>query len=423
MPASLTLSLALACLPPDAAETAKRIDAYVAPYVAAGHLSGHLLVAKGDEVIYERSFGFANREHGVAIGPETRFNVASISKPMTVIAFIKLAEQQKIAMTDKLAKWIPGFPNGDAITVEHLLRHRSGIPHRVTEAFEETVPRTATEMVEIAKRKPLLFAPGERYSYSSGGFAVLARVLELASGESYGDLVRRLVFEPAGITHTCHADSRTIVPARAESYQFDRRGEVVHTPLQDLSFLVGAGSVWSTARDLHALSRAVRSGKFGEGARLSSVRETGIEWNGMTGGFRAFADWHKASDVTVILTANIVTGAADRIRRDVAAIAAGENATATTPPSVAYMDVSPERLRSYEGVYLLRGETRLDAHVEEGGLRVGTRSLWPIGERSFFCMEDYATVEVVFEAGSERPTRIDWKLQTETLPCPRVGDR
>jgi CubicO group peptidase (beta-lactamase class C family) len=171
---------------PDAAEISRRIDAYAAPYANAGHLSGNLLVTIGEDVVYERSFGMANFELGVPNKPETRFNIASVTKPMTVIAYVRLAEERKIAPADKLSKYLPDFPNADAITIEHLSRHRSGIPHRVTVEGEETVPRTAADMVALAARKPLEFKPGERYSYTSGGFSVFARVLEIASGESYG---------------------------------------------------------------------------------------------------------------------------------------------------------------------------------------------------------------------------------------------
>jgi len=228
---------------PPREEVAPRIDAYVAPLDRVGHLSGNLLVVRGDDVVYERSLGWADVEHGVPNRPETRFNVASITKPMTVVVLIRLVERGKLSLQDPLSKWIPDYPHGETITVEHLARHRAGIPHRVTEAGEETLPRSAADMVELAARKPLLFEPGARHSYSSGGFSVLARVLELASGESYGSLLRRYVFAPAGMTQSAHADSRGVVPNRAAPYVLDVRGERVNARLQDLSFLVGAGSV------------------------------------------------------------------------------------------------------------------------------------------------------------------------------------
>jgi len=407
----------------DGREIARRIDAYVAPYDAIGHVSGNLLVALGDEIVLERSYGMANAEHGVSNRPETRFNVASISKPMTVVVLIRHAEARKLSLEDNLSKYLPDFPNGDAITIGHLARHRAGIPHRVTEEHEETLPRTAAEMVEFAKRKPLLFAPGARHLYSSGGFSVLARVLEIAGGETYGELLRRHVCEPIGLARTSHCDSREIVPDRAAPYLFAADGTLANAPLQDLSFLVGAGSVSSTARDLFALLSAVRAGRLGEGVKQSNVDENGIDWNGSTNGFRAFADWHAMTNVSVVFTGNLVTGALDRFRRDLPRVAAGEDVPAAAPPKLAPVPAEPAALERCEGVYEMREGTRLTVRAEGGGLRVNSWMLIPIGERTFFSPQDYATVEAVFaKDGDPRPGRLDWKMESATMACPRVGD-
>jgi CubicO group peptidase (beta-lactamase class C family) len=342
---------------------------------------------------------------------------------MTVIAYIDLAVKGKIAPADKLSKYLPDFPRADEITLDHLVRHRAGIPHRVTDDGEECAPRTAADMVALAARKPLEFTPGERHAYSSGGFSVLARVLEIASGESYGDLVKRVVFDPAGLARTSHADSREILEDRASPYALGADGKPVNSPLQDLSVLVGAGSVWSTPRDLFALLTRVRKGGFGEGPRLSSVDADGVDWNGATSGFRAFADWHAKTDVTVILTSNLATGAADRLRRDVPLLATADTAPAPAPlPEVRPIPVAAADLEKLEGRYELRPGTTLSVKSEGGTLRVNVRTLVPLGPRTFFSWEDYGTVEFVFEEGGGRPVRMDWKSEGATYPCPRTGD-
>ena len=102
---------------------------------------------------------------------------------------LQLIMEKKLGYRDTLERWIRGIPSGDRITIEHLLRHRSGIPHRVTTEKDETQPMTAADVVEFARHSTLLFEPGSRSSYSSAGFSVLSRVLELASGKSYADLL------------------------------------------------------------------------------------------------------------------------------------------------------------------------------------------------------------------------------------------
>ena len=118
------------------ADFGRALDAFTAPLEKSGHLSGQLLVARDGRVILERNYGWANAELKVPVTPETRFNIASVTKPMTVTLAIQLMAERALGYNDTLAQWIPDFPRGNEITIAHLLRHRSGIPHRVTTTAE-----------------------------------------------------------------------------------------------------------------------------------------------------------------------------------------------------------------------------------------------------------------------------------------------
>src|SRR5262249_17419481 len=162
------------------------------------------------------------------------------------------------------ARWLPAFPHGDSIRVVHLLQHASGIPHETIPDSVMTRPFTTAEVAARAAALPLDFTPGTRSSYSSGGYEVLAPVLELASGRPSPRRPEERLFAPLGMTHSAHADSRALLPGRACAYVPGPHG-IENAPLQDLSALVGAGSVWSTARDLHRFVAAVRAGRLGPG--------------------------------------------------------------------------------------------------------------------------------------------------------------
>ena len=250
---------------------------------------------------------------------------------------------------------------------------------------------------------------------------MLARVLELASGTSHHELLQRTVFAPAGMTHSLHTDSRAIVPARASSYLPGADGGITNARLKDLSYLVGAGSIYSTTRDLQRMLTAVREGLYGPGAQSSFIDETGIDWNGVTNGFRAFADWHKKSDVTVVLTANLQTGAANSIRRDVPLIAAGQSVPLPVLPAIDPIEVDVDVLRRWQGTYELRPGSPLRVHLDGDALRVNDWVLVPTGERRFFSPQDYAEVVVVLDDAG-RPERLDWYVNGEPFPCPRIGD-
>jgi CubicO group peptidase (beta-lactamase class C family) len=404
------------------AEFGRALDAFTAPLEKSGHLSGQLLVARQGRVILERNYGWANAELKVPVTPETRFNIASVTKPMTVTLAIQLMAERALGYNDTLAKWIPDFPRGNEITIAQLLRHRSGIPHRVTTTAEEVRPMTAGDVVEAAKRVPLKFPPGSQMSYSSGGFSVLARVLELAGGKDYATLLQERICGPLGMTHTLHTDSRHLLPGRAASYEPAAEG-VERAPLQDLSFLVGAGSVWSTARDLHLFVQGLVTGKLGPGPQQSLVRGGRLSMNGYTDGFIAWADWDSASGVEAVFVGNVHSGASDQVRRALPKLVAGEAVPPPALPALASGAAAPPDsvLARAEGIYLLGNGTRLHLRRRDGVLRANGWALLPAAAGGFFSPQDYGMVQTV-PGPDGRAARLDWSVGGQTWPAPRVGE-
>jgi len=401
----------------EAAEIARRVDAYLAPYDAAGHLSGSLLVAVDEDIVVERSFGLASRQTERKNDADTRFCIASITKPMTAAIALRLFEQGKFGAADKLERFLPDFPRSDEITVVHLLNHRAGIPHRVTE--DDDVRRTAADMVALAAKKPLLFEPGSQHSYSSGGFSVLARVLEVAGEASFSELLRTHVFEPAGMDRTIDSiDLGDQEHARAFNWTPTR---LIATPENDLSFLVGAGSIWSTTRDLFLLQRAILAGELGPTVRQNTVKDEGLDWNGITGGFRAFADFHRRTGVTIIWLSNVQTGAAERIREELQWIVDGDEPEEVEVPTCAPVTLADDVLARYTGQYEMRPGSNLDVRPEHGALRVGDYLLVPTSETTFFSPQDYAMVTVVLDDAG-KPIRLDWDIDGDVSQFRALAD-
>jgi CubicO group peptidase (beta-lactamase class C family) len=275
-------------------------------------------------------------------------------------------------------------------------------------------------MVEFAKKTKLTQTPGERHEYSSGGFAVLARVLELASGKSYGDLIRERLFEPLGMMRSLHPDVRADTTGRAKGY-VPEAGGVREAPYQDLSFLVGAGAVYSTPRDLLKLLWADVSGKLGEGARQSALRGSKVSWNGSTNGFRAFADYDTTTGLAIVFTGNLHSGAVDQLRDAVQKLLAGQAPAPARLPPVARVAVARGVLRDYEGLYDIINNPRLEVRATPAGLDVNGWALVALSDTSFFSLRDYGTVTVV-RGASGKVERLDWALGGQAFPCPRVGD-
>ena len=394
--------------PRAAAQTpkAQEIDNYIKPFADANQFSGVVLAAQDGKIIYEKAFGFANADFKIPNRPDTRFGIASITKPMTGVILNRLIEERKIAPEDRLSKFIPDFPNGDKITIQLLRSHRSGIPHRVMRPEEESLPFTSAEFVERVKAAKLAFEPGAQRLYSSAGYAVLARAIEIASGKTYAQLLREYVFAPAGMADSLDFDGETIMERRSQDYLLEANG-VVNAPLKDYSFLVGAGSVYSTARDVYKFGEAVLDGKYGAASVAGFVRDNEISANGSTNGHRAYFKINRAKKWGFVFVSNLNSGANDMIQAAVEAILDGKPAA---PPAVPAPKIVPnpnKNMADFLGQYVREGGGSFEVNVKNGMLRAGDVKLYPTGADRFFEYRYYGDVQFVRDAAG-RVKEIKW---------------
>jgi len=367
---------------------AAEIDAYVRPLVRANQLSGVILGSYKGKVIYEKAFGVAQAELGVLNRADTIFGIGSITKPMTMVIALRLIDEGKLGRQDKLSKWVPDFPKGDQITVEMLMLHRSGIPHCGTKEEEEALRYTTADMVEKAKHVPLAFQPGEREMYSSLGYSVLARILELASGKNYLQLLQEYVFKPAGMKDSTDFNGKTILPRRAQEYFLEPSG-LVHSPLKDYSFLVGAGSVFSTAHDVFSFGESVLNGTYGASVQKQLVEDGVFGDNGVSNGFRCYVWVQK--DFGFVVISNLQSGATELLVRDLRNILQDKPVSPPSPPNFNYSKLSAEQLREYVGAYKFPRFTNRIV-LEGDQLISGDYKIYPIGKDRFFRLADYATL-------------------------------
>lgn len=306
-------------------DKARKIDQFVTPFATANQFSGVVLAAEDGKVIYEKAFGLANADFKIPNQLNTRIGIASITKHMTTVVLSRLIEDNKIALTDKLAKYIPDFPNGDKITIEMLARHRSGIPHRVMPAEAESLAYSSAEFVEKVKQAKLAFEPGTARLYSSAGYSVLAHVLEIVSGKSYSQLLDEYVFAPAGMTDSVDFEGDTIIQRRAQDYYLSPNG-LVNVPLKNYSFLVGAGSVYSTSRDVYRFADALIDGKYGEAVKTSLVGQSTFSGSGSTNGHRSYFEIARDKKYGFVILSNSA-GAFDLVSQGLLEILQGKEPT------------------------------------------------------------------------------------------------
>jgi CubicO group peptidase (beta-lactamase class C family) len=175
------------------------LDRYLSRLAAYGY-SGSALVARGGRVLLHRGYGLADREHLRPYTAETLFDVASISKQFTAAAVLALEMEGRLKVEDPLGKFFPEAPVDKAgITLHQLLTHTSGLRDTFGDEYEAV---TRDELLRRVWASSLLGPPGRRYRYSNGGYSVLAAVIEVASGRSYGDYLHERLFMPAGMRHS-----------------------------------------------------------------------------------------------------------------------------------------------------------------------------------------------------------------------------
>jgi CubicO group peptidase (beta-lactamase class C family) len=273
--AALALT-ALVASPESQADPVAAVDAFVRAEIARQRIPGvGVAVVKGGQVLVARGFGMANVEHKVPVTDETIFQSGSVGKMFTSTALMLLVEDGKIALSDPIAKFLPGAPAAwQGITVRHLLTHTSGIPDYAN-AIDLRKDYTEEELTRMAYAMKLGFVPGEKWQYSNTGYLLLGFIIGKASGMFYGDVLAERVFKPLGMTTTTIISEADIVPNRAAGYTL-LKGELKNHSWVAPSLNTSAdGSLYLSVRDLVAWDAGVRARRILKPASWAAVFEPG----------------------------------------------------------------------------------------------------------------------------------------------------
>jgi CubicO group peptidase (beta-lactamase class C family) len=319
----------LACLCASAAAFAKddaRIDAIMQRYT--GEVPGaSLLVLKDGKPLVAKGYGLSELDTHTKAGPGTNYRLASVSKQFTATAILLLAQDDKLSLDDPARKWLPDLPAVAApITIRQLLSHQGGlIDYEDIMPADISVPlRDKDVLALLATTDHLYFTPGTSYRYSNGGYAMLALIVEKASGMPYPTFVKQRIFDPLGMSHTlAFVKEGPAVPNRAFGYS-DEAGRWVRTDQSMTSSVLGDGGIYSNIDDLarwdaalydnRLLSDASRKAAFtGWTATDDPTIRYGYGWritgdslwhSGETIGFRNVIVRYPKQHLTVVLLTN-----------------------------------------------------------------------------------------------------------------------
>lgn len=308
-----------------AADPEAEIDTLFAAYQGDGTPGAALRVIRNGEPILTRTFGMADIDAGVAIGPDTNFRLASVTKQFTAMSILMLVEDGALRLDSTLPEIFDDFPAyGKDITVRYLLQHRSGLLD-----YETIMPEDATEQVHdsdvlrmMKEADHTYFEPGAEYRYSNSGYAVLAMMVEKYSGKSFATFLRENIFEPVGMRNTVAFENGvSTVGHRAFGYSVD--GDAVEfTDQSPYSAVLGDGGIYSSLEDLFLWDQSLYKDELilpeTKAAMLTpSLEDYGFGWridqyrgrlryhhSGSTSGFRNFVARFPDDGLTVILLTN-----------------------------------------------------------------------------------------------------------------------
>ncbi len=207
---------------------APQVDAYVAAEIQREKIPGLSLgVMRDEKLIYAHGYGLANVELDVPVKPETIFQTGSVGKQFTATAVMMLVEEGKIALDDRISKYLPESPAAwKDITIRNLLNHTSGIydygsddSTPAKKLIDLRVDYTEDEMVGHFATLPLDFPPGSKWSYSNSGYVILGVLIRKVSGQFYGDFLEQRVFQPLHMNSTHVISEENIVPHRSAGYR------------------------------------------------------------------------------------------------------------------------------------------------------------------------------------------------------------
>ncbi len=346
-----------------------RIDSYLRPFVQTSNLSGVVLVSRQGRVLYQKGFGLANPAFGLPVTPQTRFHIASLSKTMTAAAILLLADRGVLRLSDPVSRFLPDYPNGAKIRIEHLLVHDSGIPN--VEEFPDLgdgKPYTAEGVVATFREKPLDFEPGARFRYTNSDYNLLALIIEKVSAQSYGDFLAANLLVPLSLASTTHdGDARRVIPNLASGTEPDGLTGVRYVPYQAWSTKVGSGSMVSTAGDLCHFATALFGGRLLQPASLDTLLHArGVfpyGWTdreragrkvkasgGRSPGFIANLEYFLDDGTCVAILTNSYSSVGQVIAADLSAIVAGQSVSARP---IAYLRARPGELAAFTGRFQL----------------------------------------------------------------------
>jgi CubicO group peptidase (beta-lactamase class C family) len=405
-------------------ELADKVDRVFAEWNTTSSPGCALAVVKDGHIVYEHGYGMANLELGIAITPQSVFDIGSISKQITAMAILLLAQEHKLSLDDDVRKYLPEIPDyGASITIRHMLHHTSGLRNYddlfdlegIPEA-DLTTDRDAMDL--IVRQKGVNFKPGDEFLYSDTNYFLMSQIVKRITGQTLRQFAQERIFGPLGMTSThFHDDHTMIVPRRATGYAPHAGGgfEIDMSNFEQL----GDGSVMTTVEDLSkwdqnfehpvvggvaAIRQLTTPGTLNSGQRIPYAmglfldHYSGLNWIHHSGewvGYRAALSRFPDQHFSTLITCNCVGSMSPMtMAQRVADVYLADQfaKTQTTTSGQSPSNVPASELQKYAGAYWSEKNGALRNFILHGDILImeaggTTYDMLPLGGGQFEARE------------------------------------
>jgi CubicO group peptidase (beta-lactamase class C family) len=397
-----------------------KLNEYFIAAQKAELFNGSVLVAEKGQLLLNKGYGYKNVVDKSLNDPNTIYQIGSVTKQFTATIILKLAEQKKLALDDKLTKYFPNLPNADKITIENLLAHTSGIwNYTKDQDFMRTgveKPRDELGMLSLFKDKPLDFEPGAKYSYSNSGYVLLGYIIEKVTGKKYESVVREQIFQPLKMANSGFDFTHLASPDKATGYLALTTGNSTKSLIVDSSISFSAGAIYTTLDDLYKWDQSLSTEKILTKASLDNaftprLDNYGLGWSIYTvagkkvvthdGGIHGFLSHNSiipSDDISITILSNSGSSSMNQLSKDVLAIVYKQ--PYKLPEVIKEIKVDINIMKKYVGEYELTPTFKIVVSILDGGLKAQATGqpqfdLFAKDENNFFLKVVDAQVEFV----------------------------
>jgi len=255
----------------------QKIDSLLSYLNKNDKFMGALCIREGENVVFNKAYGFADVENTIVADRLTKYKIGSITKTFTAVMIMQLMEEKKLNLQTKLSRFFPNIPNAEKITMYDLLHHRTGIVDYINgdTITAKNIYRfhSKDEMIQkISAYKPL-FEPGTKHEYSNSNYNLLGYIIETLTKKSYAENLQTRIVKKANLVNT-YFPSEKINTAKGESYSYTYNGtQWEKIPEWENSIAYSAGAIISTTADLTRFMYALFDGKLIKPSSLEQMKE------------------------------------------------------------------------------------------------------------------------------------------------------